>query len=498
MNCAIELTNISKNFYGVPALEAVNLKVERGTVHALLGENGAGKSTLVKIISGAYKKDSGAIYINGAAVEINNPQDAIAHGVSIIYQEFNLIPKMSIDENILLGHEKLTPLKTIDRVTMRKTSQKVLEQLGVVLDGDTLIANLGVAQQQMIEVAKALILNAEILIMDEPTSALTQSEITQLFKVIERLKSSGVSIIYISHRLEEIFEIGDWVTVLRDGQNVGLHNLNDVTSDKLIKLMVARDIIDIYPPRANKVAEEVLKITGLQLGVELKNINFSLHRGEIVGVAGLLGSGRTKLAQAIYGIAKPEQGEIWIHGKGTSIASPQTAIDQGLGFLTEDRKTQGLVMQLSVKNNICLASISDLSKWGVINKAKERQVAKRYIKELHIKTTGLDQSVQYLSGGNQQKVVISKCLCTDADILIFDEPTRGIDIGSKVEIYHLMNKLLEKGAAILMISSELPELLGMCNRILVMHQGAIVGEFRPNETSQEEIMQTALGEYGAA
>jgi len=497
MNCAIELTDISKNFFGVPALEAVNLKVERGTVHALLGENGAGKSTLVKIISGAYKKDSGEIYINGAPVEINNPQDAIAHGVSIIYQEFNLIPKMSVDENILLGHEKLTPLKTIDRATMRKNSQKVLEQLGLVLDGDTLIANLGVAQQQMIEVAKALILNAEILIMDEPTSALTQSEITQLFKVIDRLKSSGVSIIYISHRLEEIFEIGDCVTVLRDGKNVGVHNLNDVTSDKLIKLMVAREIVDIYPPRANKVEEEVLKITGLQLGVELNDINFSLHRGEIVGVAGLLGSGRTKLAQAIYGIAKPEQGEIRIHGKSTPIDSPHTAIDQGLGFLTEDRKTQGLVMQLSVKNNICLASISDLSKWGVINKVKERQVAERYIKDLHIKTTGLDQRVQYLSGGNQQKVVISKCLCTDADILIFDEPTRGIDIGSKVEIYHLMNRLLEEGAAILMISSELSELFGMCNRILVMHQGAIVGEFRPNETSQEEIMQTALGEYGA-
>jgi ribose transport system ATP-binding protein len=494
----IELRNISKAFHGVPALDNVDLQVGRGTVHALLGENGAGKSTLVKIISGAYQKDSGEILVGGEKIDINNPQDAIKLGIGVIYQEFNLVPQLTVFENILLGREPQTRFNTIDRNKMRILAEKILQPLGIDLDLNSPVIKLGVAQQQMVEVAKALSLDADLLIMDEPTSALTRTEIEQLFTLIRKLKETGVSIIYISHRLDELFEIVDEVTVLRDGRQVGKRDMNKVSKNELIKLMVDREIIDIYPVRDSQIRDEALNVSALCKGSSLTNISFTLHRGEILGVAGLLGSGRTELARAIFGVDAIDSGIINVHGKKTTIASPRKAIDKGIGLLTEDRKNQGLVMQLSVKDNICMAHTAALSRWGFVRTKEEIKEARSFIRELRIKTTGVDQKTLYLSGGNQQKIVMSKWLCTKAEILIFDEPTRGIDIGSKVEIYNLMNRLVDRGTAILMISSELPELIGMSDRILVMRQGRIVGEFSPEETDQEKILQAALGVIGEA
>ena len=471
----------------------MDFDLEMGEVHILLGENGAGKSTLVKILSGAYQRSGGTILLEGKEIEIKSPKQAQQLGIGIIYQEFNLIPYLTVAENIFLGREPVSLIGLIDRKKMYDETQIILDELGVKINPDSTIKNLGVAEQQMVEVAKALSINARILIMDEPTSALTESEIKELFKTIKRLKEKSVSVIYISHRLEELFEIGDRVTVLRDGRYITTKAIANTTEQDLVRMMVDRELNEQYPRLAVSPGEEVLIIKDLCVGNVLKNINFSLRKGEVVGIAGLLGAGRTELARAIFGVDKLGDGQILIHGKEEKIDSPRKAINLKIGFLTEDRKGQGLVLNLTVKDNICLPSVDRFSRLGFINGKQEIDAALKYVQELQIKTPGMKQKVMYLSGGNQQKVVMSKWLCTEADILIFDEPTRGIDVGSKVEIYKLMNDLTAEGVAILMISSDLPEILGMSDRIIVMHDGTITAEYSSIEATQEKILHSALG-----
>ncbi len=489
----LKMQNICKTFPGVVALENINYELRQGEVHILLGENGAGKSTLVKILSGAYQKTSGDIFFENKAIEIKNPKHAQELGIAIIYQELNLVAHLSVAENILLGREPLYAPGIINRQRLYQFSQNILDRFQLQINSRSLVKELGIAEQQMVEVAKALSLNAKILIMDEPTSALTEKEIVELFKTINRLKKNGTSIIYISHRLEELFEIGDRVTVLRDGKYVGTHNIRNTTKDELIHKMVNRELTEQFPKRQGERGEEILRVEDLNIDSKLSNINFSLHRGEVLGISGLLGSGRTELARALFGADKINSGNIYVKGVLHHIKSPRNSINLGIGLLTEDRKSHGLILDLSLKDNICLSNLDQFSKFGIVSSEKENMTAAKYISELRIKTPGLNQKVLYLSGGNQQKVVISKWLCTNADILIFDEPTRGIDVGSKVEIYQLMNQLTAQGAAIIMISSELPEILGMSDRILVMYHGKINGEFAAEEVTQENILHCALG-----
>jgi len=489
----LEMHQIRKTFPGVVALDGVDFELRKGEVHVLLGENGAGKSTLIKILSGAYQRNGGQIFLNGREINIRNPKHAQELGIASIYQELTLVPHLSAAENIFLGREPTRPPGIIDNKKLFKAAQILLDDLGLDISVRALIKDLGVAQQQMVEVAKALSLDATILIMDEPTSALTEHEIKTLFAVIRRLKEKGVSIVYISHRLEELFEIGDRVTILRDGKYVGTHDVAAVTRPELVRMMVNRELTEQFPKQKSRKGDEILRVEGLTRKGALKNISFSLYAGEVLGIAGLLGSGRTELARAVFGADRIDSGKVYVKGRLQHIQSPRGAIHLGIGLLTEDRKTQGLILSLSVKENICLSNLDHFSKMGIVNPRKEDKAVRPVVQELRIKTPSLNQKAMYLSGGNQQKVVMSKWLLSRADILFFDEPTRGIDVGSKVEIYQWMNRLTAEGAAIVMISSELPEILGMSDRILVMHQGQIVKEFSREEATQEKILHCALG-----
>lgn len=490
----LEMRHIRKTFPGVVALDDVDFELRRGEVHILLGENGAGKSTLMKILSGAYHKSDGQIIFDDTEVDIKNPKHAQGLGISTIYQEFNLIPHLSIGENIFLGREpKLLP-GLIDQRAIFQAATRALNDLGLNLDPRRLVKELRVAEQQMVEVAKALSLDARILIMDEPTAALTEHEIKELFATIRKLKEKGVSIVYISHRMEELFEIGDRVTVLRDGRTVGTYDVRGMNKAELIRLMVNRELTELFPKEKAERGAEVLRVEGLSTKDNLKDVSFSLHKGEVLGISGLLGAGRTELARAIFGLDKITSGNIFINGERRRINSPRAAINSGIGFLTEDRKSQGLVLPLSVKENLCLPSVDKFSSWGVMDTVGEERAADGYVKELRIKTPSLNQKVVFLSGGNQQKVVLSKWLCCEAEVFIFDEPTRGVDVGAKAEIYQLMNRLTAAGVAIIMISSELLEVLGMSDRILVMRAGGIACEFSSEEATQERILQCALGD----
>jgi ribose transport system ATP-binding protein len=488
------MRNISKSFPGVLALNDVNFSLDYGEVHALVGENGAGKSTLMKILSGAYHSDSGEILIAGKVVKIKSPRQAQDYGISTIYQELNLIPQLSVASNIFLGREPSGPVGYLDKNKIYQETSRILAELHLKMDLQSPIRSLSVAEQQMVEVAKALLYQTKILIMDEPTSALTAQEIETLFKTIRKIKESGVGIIYISHHLEEIFQICDRVTVLRDGQQVGSYSLSDIDKRKLIRLMANRDLKEYYPRLRGEPGEEILRVSGLERRKDLKNINFILRRGEILGIAGLLGSGRTELARAIFGIDRIDQGEMLFKDRVVTINSPRQAIRTGIGFLTEDRKQLGLVLRLSIKDNIGLPNLDHFSRWGILKKKEQFQISTKLINDLRIKATNCLQKVVYLSGGNQQKVVLSKWLARQLDLLIFDEPTRGIDVAAKVEIYQLMNQLTARGVGIIMISSELPEILGMSDRIIVMHDGTITAEFTAGEATQEKILAKALGE----
>ena len=491
----LRLVGISKSFPGVKALNDVHLNVRKGEVHGLVGENGAGKSTLMKILSGAYVKDEGEIYWQGEKVEINKPKDSEELGIAIIYQEFNLVPQLSISENIWLGREPLAnkTLQLIDWTEMHKRTQKLLDELDLDFDPKRPVAGLGVASQQMVEIAKALSLNAKLLIMDEPTSALSKNEIDQLFSVIQALKDKGVSIIYISHHLEEVFEICDRGTVLRDGNYVATIDPKQTSKDELIQLMVGRTLDQQYPKVKAERGEEVLRVEHLNREGVLKDINFSAYAGEVLGISGLVGSGRTELVKAIFGADPIDSGKVFIYGKEVQISSPQSAIAAGMGLLPEDRKYEGLVLKLSVKQNVSMASLGKLLKRGMLQLNIEKSKVMDFIDKLRILTPSIEKEVQNLSGGNQQKVVLAKWLASQSRILIFDEPTRGIDVGAKVEVYNLMNELVKNGVAVIMVSSEMPEILGMSDRIMVIHQGELACVINCKEATQEKILSAAMG-----
>lgn len=489
----LELRQVGKTYPGVTALAGVDFTLRRGEVHVLLGENGAGKSTLAKILSGACRRSTGELRLFGEEVDLRTPRQAQALGIGMIYQEFNLVPQLTVAQNIFLGREPGRCRGLVDDAELNRRARAVLQTLGAPLAVTTPVGQLGVAQQQMVEVAKALSLDARILIMDEPTSALTATEIRELFQAIGRLKAAGVSIIYISHRMEELLEIGDRVTVLRDGRSVATRHLRDTTVDELVRLMVAREVSDHYPRRRGEPGDELLRVEGLCQGERLRDISFALRRGEVLGVAGLLGSGRTRLARTLFGAEPATAGRIWMKGERCDIRSPRQAIARGLGWVTEDRRRQGLVLSMSVAANTTLASLGRFCTGGTIRQRAERQAAGEFAGQLRVKSAGLDQRTLQLSGGNQQKVVVGKWLCSRADVFIFDEPTRGIDIGAKVEIYQLMNQLTERGAAILLISSDLPELLGMSDRLVVMCRGRLTGSFAAAGATPESVLEKALG-----
>lgn len=487
------MRGITKQFPGVLALDNVNFEVERGEIHALVGENGAGKSTLLKILAGALPMDKGEIILDGKPVVFHSPLDAMRHGIAVIYQEFNLVPYLSAGENIFLGREPRKFNGFVDFKKLHAEAQAILNRIGANFSSREIVARLSVAQQQMTEIAKALSQNAKIIAMDEPTSALTEKEVEHLFEIMRSLKEEGVAIIFVSHRLEEIFQIAERITVLRDGKYVGTKKVEETNRDEVITMMVGREIKEKIPKRPAKIGDEILRVGGLTRKGVFSDITFSLRKGEILGLAGLVGSGRTEIARAIFGADPIDSGKIYLEGKEVKIRSPQDAIRLGIGLLTEDRKRYGLVLPMTVRENTTLANLMEVAMRGFINFSRERAVAKRYVDELAIKTPSVEQLARNLSGGTQQKLVLAKWLFTKSKVLIFDEPTRGIDVGAKVEIYELMNQLAERGVGIIMISSELPEVLGMSDRILVIHEGKIAGELMREEATQEKIMQLATG-----
>ncbi|MED1795796.1 sugar ABC transporter ATP-binding protein [Brevibacillus nitrificans] len=490
----LEMKGINKSFPGVKVLSDVQLNLKSGELVALMGENGAGKSTLMKILGGIYERDAGTIIVKGETQEKMTPDIASSRGIAIIHQEMNLIPHLSVMENIFLGRE-YTYGKSgfVNWRKMRQETKRWLDQLAIKLDPDTLVGDLSVGQQQMIEIAKALSMQADILVLDEPTAALTNREIDALFDMIASLKEKGVGMIYISHRMEEIFQVSDRITVLRDGQYVGTVETAETNLDELVKMMVGREITDRFPKVEVQLGGERLRVENLNVKDKLSNISFSIKSGEIVGVAGLMGAGRTEMAKALFGLEKVREGQILVDGKPVRVTRPIDAISAGIALVTEDRKEEGLVLSLSVRENISLPNLQKVSSLGVMKPSQEQVLSNDAIQRLFIKTAGGEQIVGSLSGGNQQKVVIGKWLAKKPKILILDEPTRGVDIGAKKEIYDIMNRLAQDGVAILMISSELPEVLGMSDRVLVMHEGRITGEFTREEATQEMIMRAATG-----
>jgi ribose transport system ATP-binding protein len=488
----VQMQNMTMEFPGVKALDNVSYEIAKGEVHVLLGENGAGKSTLMKILSGVYKQTAGTITMKGQPYEISNIKEAQERGVTMIFQELNLVPHLTVAENIFLGREPRTGIH-INWGKMNKDAKVLLDSLNVDISPKELVKNLGVAKQQMVEIAKALSFKSDVIIMDEPTAALTDKEIDELFASIRRLKKDGVSIVYISHRMEELLAIGDRVTVLRDGQYVGTVNVPEITIDDLIQMMVGRSLEEKFPKEFAEVKGEAIRVEHLNSGKFLKDVSFVAKRGEVVGFAGLMGAGRTEVMRAVFGADIRDSGDIYINGEKVNIKSPSDAIKYKIGFLTEDRKHQGLVLKLSVKENTTLACLDKISHKFGFNLKKEEEISQKLVEDLNTKTPSLLQKAKFLSGGNQQKVVLAKWLASESDIIIFDEPTRGIDVGAKVEIYKIMNELTKKGCSIIMISSELPEVLGMSDRIYVMHEGRITGELSREEATQEAIMSLATG-----
>ena len=490
----LQMSHITKRFPGVLALSNVDFALRKGEVHALLGENGAGKSTLMKILSGVYQPDEGDIIFEGQPVSFANPLSAQSAGITIIHQEFNLFPELTVEENIFIGREFCKNNRwRLDEKQQRQAAIDILQKLNLNISPETLVADLTVAQQQMVEIAKAISVNAKILIMDEPTAALTETEIDSLFQVTRLLKEQGTGIVYISHRLEELALIADRATVMRDGQFIATVDYDAVKISDLIAMMVGRDLGNIYPRRGPLAQRKpVLEVSGLTRNGVLNNIDFTLYQGEILGFAGLMGAGRTELARAIFGADPIDGGTLKLNGKVTVIKDIPDAIQQGISYLTEDRKKEGLALGLSVERNIMLGNYPEYSdRYGNVDSKRCQKTSEEQVKALRIKTPHLEQAALNLSGGNQQKIIIARWVCKDTDILIFDEPTRGIDVGAKLEIYELMNRLVAKGKSIIMISSELPEVLGMCDRILVLRNGRITGELASDDATQEKIMQYA-------
>ena len=491
----LEMINISKTYPGVKALNNVSFKLRKGSVHVLVGENGAGKSTLMKSIAGLEQPDEGNILIRGEKVRFSTPRESLKMGISMIHQELSPVPEMTIAENLFLGrqiHFKGTNI--IDYKKMNEQSKELLLNVGLKQEPHKKMQTLTVAETQMVEIAKAISYHSEIIIMDEPSSAITDREVDILFKIINDLRKQGRGIIYISHKMDEIFRIADDITVLRDGEYIGTYPATEINDSQLIKKMVDRELKEIFPTRQVRMTETIFSVRNLTLNGVFKNISFDVRSGEILGIAGLMGAGRTEVVESIFGIRKLDQGDIFLKGEKIRIKRPKDAIRLGLALITEDRKRQGLIMPLSVKENLTLSFLKRICWFNfLLDRKKECSIASEYIELLKIKTPHLNQLVETLSGGNQQKVVIGKWLMMNPKILILDEPTRGIDIGAKTEIYHLMKDLSEQGVSIIFISSELPEIIGMSDRIIVFHEGGISGELNGRGAMQEEIMKYATG-----
>jgi inositol transport system ATP-binding protein len=494
-NYILEMENINKQFSGVKVLDNVQLKVKRSTVHALMGENGAGKSTLMKILMGIYQPDGGTIKFNGSHVHINNVRDALNLGISMIHQELIQPQHLTVAEHIFLGRE--TNYSIIGLLKKREIiaqTQKILDSMGIKVNPETKIKDLSVAKRQLVEITKAISYNSYLIIMDEPTSALSEEEIKELFDIIKSLKAQGKSFIFITHKLDEVFGIADYITVLRDGKHIGTDSVENFTIDRLVQMMVGRELKQIFDKEPHAIGEIILSVRNLTKRGQFKNVSFDLHKGEILGIAGLLGAGRTELVQALFGVTQPDEGEIWIKGKKATNITPATAkAHYKMAYLTEDRRTTGLFLNRPVKENIIIANALSFLFRVLLNKKKIKEVCQKEKENFNIKAFSLDQPVESLSGGNQQKVLVSRWLLCNPEILILDEPTRGIDVGAKAEIYKLISFLASQGKAILMISSEMHEILGLSDRILVMHEGQITGMLNREEASQEKIMKYAMG-----
>lgn len=487
----LKLEHITKKYPGVVALNDVSLSFEEGEVHAIAGENGAGKSTFIKIITGAIQATAGEIYFNGQKVRENSPVKSTELGIAAIYQEFNLFPSLSVAENIFYGRY---PLKhgMVDMKKMCQDTDEIMKSLGIEIPATALVKNLTVGYQQLVEIAKAVSRNAKVLIMDEPSAPLTENEVEHLFQIVDHLKKNHVTILYISHRMEEIFKICDRVSVFRDGRYIQTMNVCDTNVDELIAIMVNRKLGQQYPKKRYQKGNKVLEIKNLNTAL-LKNVSLEAYRGEILGLAGLVGAGRTETVRALFGADRIQSGEFFLNGKKITVRSPRDAVRLGIGLIPEDRKKQGVLLKLSIRHNISFANLNGIKSKFSISMKKDRAASRRFVEALEIKTPSEEQLAGQLSGGNQQKVVLAKWLFRDSDILIFDEPTRGIDVGAKQEIYKLMNQLVEQGKVIIMISSEMPELMGMADRIIVMHEGAIQGTLEREEFSQEKILALASG-----
>ena len=490
----IEMKGIDKSFGTNQVLKNAGFLLRDGEVHALMGENGAGKSTLMKILTGVYTRDAGTVIVDGKEVEYHNPQEAEKAGIVFIYQELNVMFDLTVEENLFMGKEITKGFGICDKKAMRKKAKEVLDMMGVDINPAAVMSELSVGQQQMIEICKALMVDAKVIIMDEPTAALTQSETDALFKVIHSLRKKGVSMVYISHRMEEIFELCDRITVLRDGSYIGTEEIKDIDMNDIVKMMIGREIGERFPARDVKLGSEVLKVEKLTSPGVFHDVSFSVRAGEVLGVSGLMGAGRTEIMQAIFGNLPLESGKIYIEGKETVIKNPEAAMKAGIGFITEDRKTEGLMLEKSIEENISLANLGKVSgKNHVLSNSAEDALVKKGIEEFHIRCFGPSHECGNLSGGNQQKVVLAKWIYTEPKILILDEPTRGVDIGAKKEIYSVINEMAAKGVAIIMVSSELPEVLGMSDRIMVVREGEVRGIISKEEANQENVMTLATG-----
>jgi ribose transport system ATP-binding protein len=489
------MKGISKSFPGVQALDKVDFACVPGEIHALVGENGAGKSTLMKILAGAYRLDEGEIHVKGKQVSFSSPKDAQDSGISIIYQEFNLIPELNVSENIFLGRE---PLKikglVIDNEHLYERSKELLASFEASIDPHEKVRNLSVAQQQMVEIAKALCLNADIIVMDEPSAVVSGRELESLFRIIGSLKKSGKSIVYISHRIDEIFQIADRATILKDGKLVGTVCPKEIAKPEIVRMMVGRSLDQTFPKKEKGEKKEILSLRTICRGKSLKDISLKVYSGEILGIAGLVGSGRTDLARVIFGADGFDSGEMLFEKKDMKWLRPPTAISRGIGFVTEDRKREGFVGCLSVKENLTSLILRKISRWGWINAPAENEIAKACVGQFNIATAGLEQEIQFLSGGNQQKVILAKWINAEPKLIIMDEPTRGVDVGAKVEIYQIIRRMAKQGKAVIMVSSELPEIIGMSDRIAVMHEGRIVGEISGFDATEEKILMMATGQ----
>ena len=489
----IEMRGINKAFGGNPVLQDAGFVLADGEIHALMGENGAGKSTLMKILTGVYTRDAGTVIVDGQEVVYKNAQEAEKAGIVFIHQELNVLFDLTVEENMFLGKEIHNKFGVCDKKAMRAEVRRILDLLGVKIDPGEKMDTLSVGQQQMIEIAKALMVDAKVIIMDEPTAALSQSETVTLFKVIRSLKEKGVSMVYISHRMEEIFELCDRITILRDGQYIGTRNIPETDMNEVVKMMIGREIGERYPERNVTVGDVVFEVKNLNCPGVFSDVNFSVRAGEVLGVAGLMGAGRTEIMQSIFGNMPHVTGQIFMNGNEIHNKNPWDAMANGIGFITEDRKVEGLMLEESIMKNISVANLKRVSSGGVLSAAKEQEMVKTGIQNLHIKCTGPEHACGNLSGGNQQKVVFAKWIFTEPRVLILDEPTRGVDIGAKKEIYSIINDLAGEGVAIIMVSSELPEVLGMSDRVMVVHEGKIGGFIDKEKANQENIMVLATG-----